>query len=131
MVQPLTVFNVITVNEELENNFHSFFYENNLLALFTHEHRAAPIKVTDLDARSVVNFTGKYHKTLKKFADYITMANDNKMYEEALFKILYTSTSFQSLMNHIKKIIEVIESDIDIRHLFNTWNIVWYNKTIY
>ena len=116
-------------NEELENEFHRFFNRYKLGSLFTNEHRAGSISVTYLDAKSVVNPDGSYHKTLKDFASYLLLANDNKSYEEAVFRILYNSRSFQGLVNNIKKHMKYIDSIIESRK-FNTWNIVWYNKEL-
>ena len=117
-------------DEELESEFNNFFHKYNLTPLFTNEHRAGSISVTYVDARSVINTTGSYHKTLKEFSDLLTIANDNKSYEESLFKIIYEARSFQGLMKTIKKIMDNIKT-IDPSHMFNLWNIVWYNKEVY
>ena len=125
----LDVFDLISSNEEINNEFNDFFYKNNLLALFTNEHRSTPIRVNDSEARAVINQDGAYHKPLKNFASYLSMANDNKSYEEAIFRILYNSRTMQGMMNNIKKHMEYIDSIIEDRK-FNTWNIVWYNKDL-
>lgn len=117
-------------DEELENEFHSFFHKYNLTPLFTNEHRAGSISVTYVDARSVINTDGSYHETLKEFADLLSIGNDNKSYEEALFKVIYEARSFQGLMKTIRNLIEYIKS-IDPEHMFNLWNIVFYNKEVY
>ena len=117
-------------NEELEEEFNNFFHKYNLTPLFTNEHRAGSITVTYVDAKSVVNQGGSYHETLKEFADILSIANDNKSYEEALFKIIYEARSFQALMRTIRKLMKYIET-IDDNHLFNLWNIVFYNKEVY
>lgn len=117
-------------DEELESEFNNFFHKYNLTPLFTNEHRAGSISVTYVDARSVINTTGSYHKTLKEFSDLLTIANDNKSYEESLFKIIYEARSFQGLMKTIKKLMDNIKT-IDPSHMFNLWNIVWYNKEVY
>ena len=136
MVQKFTIFETRFNNEELENEFNNFFYKYNLTSLFTNEHRAGSISVTYIDAVSVINEgkegvreAGSYHKTLKDFADYLSMANDNKSYEEAIFRIIYEARSFQGLVNSIKKYMSYIDSIIEDRK-FNTWNIVWYNKDL-
>ena len=131
MYEEIHIFNVNTVNEEVEQEFHEFFYKYNLLPLFTNEHRASPITVTDSDARSVIKPSNSYHKVLIEFSDLMNMANDNKMYESALFKIIYNANSFQGMMNQIKRLITFIHNDIDNSHLHNTWNIVWYTKEVY
>ena len=131
MYEEIHIFNVNTVNEEVEQEFHEFFYKYNLLPLFTNEHRASPITVTDSDARSVIKPSNSYHKVLLEFSDLMNMAMDNKMYESALFKIIYNANTFQGMMNQIKRLIKFIANDIDNKHLFNTWNIVWYTKEVY
>lgn len=116
-------------NEELENEFNSFFYKNNLTALFTDEHMATPITVTYVDARSVVNEGGSYHRVLIDFSELITLANDNKSYEEAMFKIIYESRTFQSMIKKIKDLIQFSKS-VDDSYKHNLWNVVWYRKDL-
>lgn len=130
-MEKFNLFSPLFNNDELEEEFNNFFYKYNLVPLFTNEHRTSPITVTYLDARSTVKPGGSYHEQLKDFSDVLNMANDNKMYESSVFKIIYQAKTFQSLMKNIKKVKEYIESDIDEKHLFNTWNIVWYNKEVY
>lgn len=118
-------------NEELEQEFNDFFHANNLNPLFTNEHLAGSITVTYVDAKSVLNYGGSYQKTLKEFAELLTLANDNKSFEEAMFRIIHEAKSFQSVMRQLKKIIDYYKRKIDgesYRH--NTWNIVWYNKDL-
>jgi len=128
-VPRFNVFETRFNDDELENEFHSFFYKNNLTALFTNEHRASGITVTYIDAKSVVNKGGSYHKQLKKFSNILSMANDNKSYEEAIFRILYNSRTFQGFMSNIRKVSDYIKT-IDPAFKFNTWNIVWYNEDL-
>lgn len=118
-------------DDELESEFYDFFYRNNLTPLFSNDHRTSNITVTYLDARSIVKGSGKYANMLKGFSDILMWATDNKSYEEAIFKMIDQARSFQGLMNTIDKIKTFIETDIDVKHLFNTWNIVWYNKDLY
>lgn len=130
MFEKFTIFNVVSMNEELEKEFHEFFYKYNLTALFTNEHRAGQIRVTDIDLRSVVKEGGKYHDDLKKFTDYLLLAQDNKMYEEAIFKIIYDARSFQGMMNMLRRLMTYIDTiEEDYEH--NTWNIVWYTRNPY
>lgn len=124
-----TVFDPMFNNEELENEFHSFFYKNNLSALFTNEHKTSPIKVTYLDAKSVLN-NGKYASLLKDFSSKLSMANNNQMYNEATFKILQKASTFQKMMNNIKNILEEFYTTED-GYLHNFWNIVFYNKDLF
>ena len=116
-------------NEELENEFNDFFHANNLNPLFTSEHMAGSITVTYIDAKSVLNDGGAYNKVLKDFSELLTLANDNKSYEEAMFKIIYEARSFQSLMRKLKQLIDYIKNIEDSKK-HNTWNIVWYNKDL-
>lgn len=129
MFNDYQVFDVISTNTELEKQFYKTLKNFNIDSLFTNEHRSTPIKVTDNDLRAVVNEKGAYHDILKEFSSYLSMANDNKSYEEAVFRILYNARSFQGLMNNIKKHMKYIDSIIEDRK-FNTWNIVWYNKEL-
>ena len=115
--------------EELEQEFNDFFHANNLHPLFTNEHMAGSITVTYVDAKSVVNEGGSYRNTLKEFSELLTLANDNKSYEEAMFRIIYEARSFQSFIRQLKKLIDYIKT-VDERYKHNTWNIVWYNKDL-
>lgn len=124
-----TVFDPMFNNEELENEFHKFFYSNNLSPLFTNEHRTSPIKVTYIDARSVTN-NGSYASQLKDFSDILSIANSNQRYEEATFRILHKASTFQKMMNNIKKVLEEYRTT-DPKFLFNFWNIVYYNKDLF
>ena len=118
-------------NEELEQNFNDFFNKYNLTPIFTNEHRASTITVSYLDARSIVKEGGKYNNLFKNFSDYVNTAMDNKMYESALFKMIYQANSFRGLVNIVTRIMKYIQNEIDNKHLFNTWNIVWYTKEVY
>ena len=131
MAESFHIFSYKFNDEELEQNFNDFFNMYNLTPLFTNEHRASPITVSYIDAKSVVNTTGKYHNILKNFSDYVNSAMDNKMYESALFKMIYQANSFQALIGIINRIMKHVQNDIDNKHLFNTWNIVWYTKEVY
>jgi len=129
---------------EIEEEFHKFFYKYNLTALFTNEHRVPPISVSWAEARSVIASSGKfsvrdgervehggaYHETLKQFGDILSIANDNKSFEEAIFKVIYNAGTFRVFMNRIKKLIDYY-SQVKEEHKFNFWNIVFYNKEVY
>ena len=144
MYEKIQIFEPRFNDDELETEFNNFFHKYNLTALFTNEHRAGSISVSYVDARSVIASSGhfsnvdgeraehggSYHETLKEFADLLTIGNDNKSYEEALFKIIYESRSFQSFMKKIKDLLEYAKS-IDTENLNNLWNIVFYNKDVY
>lgn len=127
--QKFYIFEYRFNNEELEQEFNEFFHANNLHPLFTNEHMAGSITVSYVDAKSVVNEGGSYQNTLKEFSELLTLANDNKSYEEAMFRIIYEARSFQSFIRQLRKLIEYIKT-VDERYKHNTWNIVWYNKDL-
>lgn len=129
MVERFSVFEPRFNDDELEEEFNNFFSKNNLESLFTNDYRAGNITVTYVDARSVINTGGSYHKTLIDFADYLSLSNDNMMYEDSLFKVLYNARTFQQLMQNIRKVMKYIES-IPANLLYNMWNIVFYNKDL-
>lgn len=117
-------------DQELEKEFTNFFYKYNLTPLFTNEHRAGTISVSYVEAKSVINAGGSYHKTLMDFSDLLNMAQSNKSYEEALFKIIHDARSFQGMMKTIKNLMKYMKTiDQDIK--YNMWNIVFYNKDVY
>src|SRR5699024_3175520 len=93
MDQKFQIFEPRYNNDELDQEFHNFFHKYNLTSLFTNEHRAGSITVTYVDARAVINPGGSYQETFKKFADLLTIGNDNKSYEETLIKIIYEAKS--------------------------------------
>ena len=128
-VPKFTVFETRFNNDELESEFHAFFYKNNLTALFTNEHRSSPITVTYLDAKAVVNTGGAYERPLKEFAEVLSMSNDNQMYEESIFRILEESRSFQAFVRKIKELTAYIKQVTENKK-HNVWNIVWYNKDL-
>lgn len=127
--QKFYIFEYRFNNEELEQDFNDFFHANNFHPLFTNEHMAGSITVTYVDVKSVVNEGGSYQNTLKEFSELLTLANDNKSYEEAMFRIIYEARSFQSFIRQLKKLIDYIKT-LDERYKHNTWNIVWYNKDL-
>ena len=129
MEQKFYLFEYRFNNEELENEFNDFFHANNLHSLFTNEHMAGSITVTYVDAKSVLNEGGSYQNTLKEFSELLTLANDNKSYEEAMFRIIYEARSFQGFMRKLKELVEFIKT-IDDQHKHNIWNIVWYKKDL-
>lgn len=130
MAEKFSIFETKFNNDELEEEFTNFFYKYNLTSIFTNEHRAGGITVTYVDAKSVINTGGSYHETLKEFSDFLSMANDNKSYEEALFKLIYDSSSFQAFIKNIRKYMDFIKQQIDSEHMSNMWNIVWYAQEL-
>ena len=129
MEQKFYIFEYNFNDEELEQEFNDFFHRNNLHSLFTNEHMAGSITVSYLNARSVINEGGAFNRPLKEFAELLTLANDNKSYEEAMFRIIYESRSIQGLVGKIKNLIDFIKT-IDDQHKHNIWNIVWYKKDL-
>ena len=156
MQNEFIVFDFQFNDEKLEQEFYDFFTRNNLDALFTDEHKAPGIKVSELDAKSVVNVEGTYQydyydsrpgrekwytrtrkrkeganaQPLKEFADILSIENNEKKRRSAIFRILYNSPNFKAFMSRIKKITDYVINGIDPEHEFNTWNIVWYNKEL-
>lgn len=118
------------LNEELEQEFLDFFDKYNLTSLFTNEHRAGDISVSYLDIRSVLNPGNTYHKTLLQMGDLLQIGSDNKMYENAVFRIIYEARSFGTMMKNIKRINEYEVNRVTDNKRHNLWNIVWYNKEL-
>ena len=123
------VFNHNSSNEERIEEFEKFFIRFELEPLFTYENRMTSVTVGDIDLRAVVN--GRYTEDLKKLSDFIHIADDNKMYNSALFKMLYNQKTFSNFMKIVRKINDYIEHGIDDNRMGNTWNIVWYNEDLY
>lgn len=124
------LFTVTTMDKEIEEEFYNFFVKWDLLNLTTNAHKTGVIKVTDSDARAVINFGGAYNKDLKEFSEVMDYAQDNKSHEQAIFKVIYGVKSFQKLMNNIRKINRFVKNEIDSEHQYNRWNIVFYNKKL-
>ena len=74
---------------------------------------------------------GANAKYLKDFADYLNMASDNKMYDLSTFKLIYKAKTLTQLVTIIKKVMKYIDHDIQDKHSFNTWNILYYSKEVY
>ena len=123
-----TIFDYVFNDEELEEEFESYFVSNDLQSLFTNEHRSTPIRVSWTEARGLIN--GTYSKDLLQMKEILTIGTENKMYESAVFRIIYNSRSIQGMVNRIRKINSYYLNDINPEHEFNTWNIVWYNKEL-
>lgn len=111
----------------VEEEFNNFFYTHNLTPLFTYEHKAEPIPVALIDAQSAIKPGGRDNKILTRFANYVAMAQDNKTYDQALFKILYNARDWRGFLNDITKHMDYIDG-IEQNYLHNTWNIVFYDK---
>lgn len=117
-------------NEEMEQEFYNFFSKYGLSRLFNNDDKLTQIYVSDNDVRSVINTSGRYHKLLVDMGELLLMADDNKMYEEAVFRVIFNAVSFQSLMKKIREITEYFVVGVLQEHEHNFWNIVWYNKDL-
>ena len=117
-------------NEEMEQEFYNFFSKYGLSRLFVNEDKLTQIYVSDSDVRSVVNPGGSYHKSLIDMGELLLMSDDNKMYEEAVTRVIYNAGSFTALMKKIRQITEYFIAGVLKKHEFNFWNIVWYNKDL-
>ena len=129
MYPELSIFEYGFTNEEIQKEFNDFFFKYGLEPLFTNEHQAGSIKVALPFAQSILNVGGANRRLFLELADYLMMAQDNKSFEEAVFRMIYEARTFQGLINKVKKIVNYIRT-ISVEHLHNTWNIVWYNKDL-
>ena len=113
--------------DELIANFEDFFYRENLIVLFTNEHRTSQIRVSWSDARSIFN-DGAWAQELKTLSLYINEATDNKMYEEAIMSIIYNKSTFAHFMSGVRRLTQFLQSEIDgeFKSEKNMWNIVYY-----
>ncbi len=121
-------------DKTVEEEFYNFFYSNNLIALFTNEHRANPITVSLTQAQSILKAgnadgsgQGQAYKIFKDFSNYLLTAQDNKAYEQAIFKIIYESRTWQGLLKSLQQHMQYIDGIKD-GYQHNTWNIVFYDK---
>ena len=129
MYPELTIFEYGFNNDEIQKEFNDFFFKYGLEPLFTNEHQAGSIKVSLPFAQSLLNVGGANRRLFLELADYLMMGQDNKSFEEAVFRMIYEARSFQGLINKVRKIVNYIRT-IDVNNLHNIWNIVWYNKDL-
>lgn len=130
MDNQINIFNFVFDNDELQHDFIDFFISNGLLPLFGYENKAHNnLRVTESEALSVVN-EGAYGKDLLTFANLVLTIKDNLMFDDSLFKVLDNSTSFQRMMNLVRKINQRYVETVENRK-FNYWNIVFYSKNIF
>lgn len=125
-----TVFEFVFNDEKIEKEFIKFFKVNNLYPLFDNEHKATHIQVRLPDAQSVINGSGKYANDLKNFSDLLSLGQNNQKFDETNFKILDTAKSFQKMMINIRMLLKQYQTTKP-EHLFNFWNIVFYNKDLF
>lgn len=124
------VFNHSTIDDELIEKFNDTIDRLELDSLFTDEHRSSEIKVDYLDLKSVVNKTGASVSRLEQFSTNIKKSDDNKMYASVMLRTLNQPKTFKQFMKIIKEVNEYIET-VKEEHMFNVWNIVWYNEELY
>ena len=126
----IQLFEVLSMDDEVNREFNNFFYKWDLIPLTNNDHKTGNIRVTDNDARAVINYGGAYNKDLKKFSEYLNYADDNKAYERAIFSIIDNVKSFQKLMINIRKVNRFIETQIALEDQHKQWNIVYYNDKL-
>lgn len=124
------VFLHSTVYETLIEEFNDTIDRLELDSLFTDEHRSTSIKVDYLDLRSVVKKNGASVIPLQEFSSNIKKSDDNKMYASVMLRTLNTPRTFKQFMKMIKDINAYIKT-VNNEHMFNVWNIVWYNEDLY
>ena len=120
-----TVFNILSINQELAQEFHRFFTINTLTPLFTHEHIASHISVSDNELRSIVT-TGSKVKPYLELATFILTHSDNKGYNRAMLRIIDEPKSFTKLTTYVTRIVKLWET-IEDEYRPNFWNIVLYD----
>lgn len=125
------VFSHSTVDETLIEEFEKVMKDFELSSLFTEEHKSTSIKVDYLDLKSVINKSGASVSHLQDFSKFIQTSDDNKMYASVMLRTLNTPRTFKQMMNIIKKTNDYISHKIADEHMFNMWNIVWYNEDLY
>lgn len=126
----ITLFDVKTVDDEMVEAFYDFFENQNLMPLFTNQHRTDQIEVPDLDLRSVIRSGNSYNRLLKSFSSFVNMNQNNIRYEESVFEIIDNAKTFQKLMNNIRDFLNY-QQTINDEHTFNLWNIVYYDDVGY
>lgn len=124
------VFSHSTIDETLIEKFNDTIDRLELDSLFTDEHRSSEIKVDYLDLKSVVNKTGASVIPLQEFSSNIKKSDDNKMYASVMLRTLNQPRTFKQFMKIIKDINSYIKT-VNDEHMFNIWNIVWYNEELY
>lgn len=130
MDKQINIFNVRTMDEEIEKEFYDFFPKWNLMRLFADENKTGQIVVSDADIRATINPHGAYHQDFKELSDHLAMADDNNKYQLAVFKMIEGAKSLKKVVNNIREVNKLIKHDIRNEHLFNTWNIVFYDDDV-
>lgn len=130
IVPEIILFDIRTINDELVKEFKNFFYRNNLMPLFTNEHKVSQIVVGDIEIRGVTNTDGAYREDLEQLSKNIGIAADNKRYEEAITSIIDRPRNFISFMQNVRKLNDYIAQGIYVEHAHNAWNIVYYNENL-
>lgn len=145
------IFRPTFYDKELENEFNRFWAIYNLVPLFVFESRATQISYNHSDALSVVTKQGSpskedisngvnerfyrpkkngaYHDDLLKYANYISIGQNNRFFNQSMFKTLDEPNSFQGFMNVIRRTNNFIETHLDLSDedtQDKLWQIVYY-----
>ena len=131
MVDVNEYFDFNFTDDQLVEQFQDFLNSNNLDPLFTDAYRTGNITVPWSMVRSAVNPGGAYNRDLTKLGDYITWDSNNKAYEMAMFKIIYNARTMKNFMQRVRAVNRLIETEIQMDHQFNRWNIVFYHKDLF
>lgn len=100
-------------NRELIEEFERFWEDNDLIGLFTDEHRVPHnITVHWSHARNVASpSAGKYRADLLRFKDNMNLDRDSDQYQRVMRQILVQSKGqFQVMMQKIQEVNNVIET---------------------
>lgn len=123
------LFDLLATNQNDIEDFKKFFDVFNMEPLFTNARRTSNIKVSWMDMRNVIN-QGRYYDTMVEFSNIMSMNQNNLMFEDALFDIINSTISFQKMIDNMDKLINYIHNQIEDKHQFNKWNIVFYAEVI-
>ena len=126
MYENIDLFDFITNDETLIREFNRFWHIYGLMPALSNANRVPNIKISDNDARSVVNPGGSFNRTLLEFANVLSINNYSNHYEVSLGKALEIANgSLQKYINvirkHILPVIEDGETEEEAK-----WRVVWY-----
>lgn len=126
---PFTLFDFKFTDERLQKVVIDFFQRNGLQPLFTNEHRSTPISVSWIEARNIEK-QGSYYKKINDLQEVLVLAQGNKKYEQAVFKMIYESKTIQKLSNISERATDLF-LELSKKQEENFWNIVFYTKEVY
>lgn len=121
-----TVFNTLTINQEMVQEFHRFFSINNLTPLFTSEQLSSHISVSDNELRSIVT-TGSKVKPFLDLASFLLENTHNKRYNDALLRIIDEPNSFTKFTTYVTRIVNLWYKEENENRKNNFWNAVFYD----